>query len=68
MALSARLAATGAQMRMSEADVMGYANAMASVGIEAEAGGTAMSMAWKDIDKAVRDGGKSLNLIAKVPA
>ena len=66
MALSARLAATGAQMRMSEADVMGYANAMASVGIEAEAGGTAMSMAWKDIDKAVREGGKSLNLIAKV--
>lgn len=24
-----------------------------------------MSMAWKDIDKAVREGGKSLNLIAK---
>ena len=64
MALGQRLAATGNQMGLSEADVLAYANAMASVGIEAEAGGTAMSMSWKDIDRAVREGGKSLETIA----
>lgn len=64
--LAQRLAGTGNLMRMSEADVLAYANAMASVGIEAEAGGTAMSMTWKDIDKAVREGGRSLETIARV--
>ena len=65
MALSMRLAAAGQQAGMTEADVMGVANAMASVGIEAEAGGTAMSMTWKQIGAAVREGGDDLELIAK---
>lgn len=65
LALSQRLAAAGSQARMSEADVLGMANAMASVGIEAEAGGTAMSMTLKQIDAAVRESGDKLELIAK---
>ena len=65
MALSHRLAGTANQMDISEAAVLGFANAMASVGIEAEAGGTAMSLTWKQIDAAVREGGDSLELIAR---
>lgn len=65
MALGHRLAAVGAQMGMTEADVLGMANAMASVGIEAEAGGTAMSLTLKGIDAAVRTGGRELEVYAR---
>ena len=65
MELSARLAGVGKQMNMSEADVMGMANAMASVGINAEAGGTAMTLTLKGIDAAVRSGGKELETYAR---
>lgn len=66
MALSHRLAAVGKQMNLSEADVMGMANAMASVGIEAEAGGTAMTLSLKAIDSAVRAGGAELESFADI--
>lgn len=66
MALSHRLAGVGAQMNMTEADVMGFANAMASVGIEAEAGGTAMTLTLKGVDAAVRSGGSNLQTYARV--
>ena len=65
MSMSMRIAAAGKQVGMSEADVMGFANALASVGVEAEMGGTAISMSFKQIDAAVRQGGASLDLIAK---
>lgn len=65
MALGHRLAGVGAQMGMTEADVLGMANAMASVGIEAEAGGTAMSLTLKGIDAAVRTGGRELEVYAR---
>ena len=58
--MSMRLAGVGQQMGMTEGDVMGVAAAMSSVGIEAEAGGTAMSMVMKKIDKDVRAGGEGL--------
>lgn len=61
-----RLSGTGKQMRMSESQVMAFGAAMASVGINAEAGGTAMSRNWIKIDSAVRSGGKSLQTMAKV--
>lgn len=51
--MSMRLAGVGNQIGMSEADVLGLATAMSSVGIEAEAGGTAMSMALKKMQNAV---------------
>lgn len=65
LALATRLAGTANLVRISEADVLAYANAMASVGIEAEAGGTAMSMTWRQMDADVREGAESLDLIAK---
>ena len=58
--MSMRLAGVGQQMGMTEGDVMGVAAAMSSVGIEAEAGGTAMSMVMKKIDRDVRAGGEGL--------
>lgn len=60
-----RLAGVGKQIGLSEADVMGLAAAMSTVGIEAEAGGTAMTMALKKMQNAVSGGTKELDLFAK---
>ena len=64
--MSQRLAGAGAQAGLTEGDVMGIATAMSSVGIEAEAGGSAMSQTMKRIGKAVDEGGDSLELFAQV--
>src|SRR5699024_3114391 len=48
-----RLAGTGNQVGLTEAEIMGLAAAMSSVGIEAEAGGSAMSTTLKKINSAV---------------
>ena len=66
MAMGMRLSGIGAQLGLTEGDVLGLAAAMSSVGIEAEAGGTAMTMGMKKIDKAVREGGDSLAGFAEV--
>lgn len=66
LAMGMRLAGTGRQMNMTEGDVLGLAAAMSSVGIEAEAGGTAMSMVMKKMDAAVREGGDGLAGFAEV--
>lgn len=66
LAMSMRLSGIGAQMDLTEGDVLGLATAMSSVGIEAEAGGTAMTMGMKKIDKAVREGGDALAGFAEV--
>lgn len=65
MELAHRLAGAGAMFHLSEAQVLGLGNAMASVGIEAEAGGTAMTMAFNQIDRAVREGGSGLETLAR---
>jgi len=61
-----RIAAAGRQAGMSEGDVLGLANAMSSLGIESEAGGTAISTVIKDINSAVLDGGDQLSAYAEV--
>lgn len=61
-----RLSGTGKQMNITESQVMAFGAAMASVGINAEAGGTAMSRNWIKIDHAVRSGGQSLQTMAHV--
>lgn len=66
IAMGMRLSGVGAQMGMTEGDVLGLATAMSSVGIEAEAGGTAMTLGMKKIDTAVREGGDSLAGFAEV--
>lgn len=64
--MSQRLAGASAQAGLTEGDVMGIATAMSSVGIEAEAGGSAMSQTMKRIGKAVDEGGSSLELFGQV--
>lgn len=64
--LAMRLAGAGEQAGLTEGEILGMATAMSSVGIEAEAGGTAMSLTMKRIGKAVEEGGDSLGLFAQV--
>lgn len=59
-----RLAAAGSQVGMTQPQILGLANALSSVGIEAEAGGSAMSTAMISIEKSVQSGGKKLELFA----
>ncbi|MGJ8731440.1 phage tail tape measure protein [Listeria aquatica] len=61
-----RLAGQGKQVGMSEAQILGLATAMSSVGINAEAGGTAMTTVMKKINNAVDSGGSKLNGFAKL--
>ena len=58
--MSERIAAAGTQAGLSEGEIIGLATAMSAVGIEAEAGGTAMTMTFNNIDAAVRKGGDAL--------
>ncbi|WP_204032808.1 phage tail tape measure protein [Micromonospora qiuiae] len=64
--MSLRIAGAGKTVRMSEADVIGFAGALSSVGVQAEAGGSAISRAFINIEQAVRSGGTRLELFAKV--
>ena len=66
LAMSMRLAGVGAQIGLSEGQVMGLSAAMSSVGIEAEAGGTAMSMVMKKISASVDEGGEDVAGFAAV--
>lgn len=65
VAMGMRLAAQGKQVGMTEAQIMALAATMSSLGIEAEAGGTAMTTVLKKIQTAVGEGGKSLDGFAK---
>lgn len=51
--MAMRIAASGTQVGMSQADILGLAAALSSMGIEAEAGGTAVSTIMAQIDKDV---------------
>ncbi|WP_417556167.1 phage tail tape measure protein [Microbacterium sp.] len=61
MALAMRLAGAGKQVHLTEGDVLGLSAALSSVGIEAEAGGSAMSKVMIEIAAAVEEGGDKLN-------
>ncbi|MFD2446380.1 phage tail tape measure protein [Bacillus sp. CGMCC 1.16607] len=64
MSMAMRLAAQGAQVGMSEAQILALSATMSSLGIEAEAGGTAMTTALKKMQNAVSKGGKDLGAFA----
>lgn len=66
MNMSSRLAASSRLVGITTPNVLGLATAMSSVGIEAEAGGTAMSTVMTKVDKAVASGGAKLQNFAKV--
>ena len=61
-----RIAGTGKQVGMTDAQMMGWAGTMSSLGIEAEAGGTAFSSFESKLEKACANGGDKLNGFAKV--
>lgn len=61
-----RLAAGGKLAGLTEAELMALATAMSSVGIEAEAGGTAMTQTFNEIEKAVASGGDKLDEFARI--
>lgn len=56
-AMSQRIAAAGTQVKMSQADILGWSGAMSSLGIEAEAGGSAFSTIISKIDAVVSKSG-----------
>lgn len=64
--MGSRLVGAGHQVGMTEPEIMGFAAALSSVGIEAEAGGTAFSTLMSRMQLAVVEGGKSLDQFASV--
>lgn len=64
--MAQRIAGAGEVVGLTEGEVLGLANALASVGIEAEAGGSAVSNIMIDISKAVSAGGADLEEWARI--
>ncbi len=60
------LASAGTQVGMSQAQIMALATALSSVGLEAQAGGTAFSKVMVNMQLAVEKGGESLKDFASV--
>lgn len=61
-----RIAGAGAQVGLTEAQILGLAGAMSSLGIRAEAGGTAISRVMIDIASEVANSGDNLENFARV--
>lgn len=59
-----RIAGAGYQIGLSEAEVLAFAGALSSLGIEAEAGGSAISSIFVRIQQAVAGGGDELKAFA----
>src|SRR5690606_7148039 len=64
--MSVRIAGAAKLAGASESDVLALANAMASVGIESQLGGSAMSRAMTQMNSAVLSGGEELAAFAEV--
>lgn len=64
--MALRLAGTGNQVGMTEAQIMAFSGALSSVGIQAEAGGTAFSKLMSDMQLATATGNQDLQNFAIV--
>lgn len=64
--MALRIAGAGRTIGLTEAQVLGFASALSSVGIEAEAGGSAISRVMVDIAQAVETGSDKLDTFASV--
>ena len=64
--MSLRIAGAGSQVNMTEAEIMAFSGALSSVGIEAEAGGSAFSTLISNMSLAVQQGGEGLEQFADV--
>lgn len=63
--MALRLGATASVVGFSTQDILAYSTALSSMGVEAEAGGSAVSRIIMDIQSAVSSGGQSLQRFAK---
>ena len=66
VSMATRIAGAGKIVNASESDVLALANAMSSVGIEAQLGGGVMSRVMLKINSAVKEGGEGLDAFAEV--
>lgn len=66
VSMGMRLAGTGSQVGLTQAEIMGLAAAMSSVGINAEAGGSAFSRVMQKINSEVLSSGENLQGFAEV--
>jgi TP901 family phage tail tape measure protein len=66
LSMAQRVAGAGKLIGLSEADVLGLSNAMASMGIQAELGGGAMQRTLLKMYQAVKSGGGALDGFAKI--
>jgi TP901 family phage tail tape measure protein len=66
LSMAQRIGGAGATVGLSAQDVLGFASALSSVGIEAEAGGSAISRVMVDIASAAATGGEELDTFARV--
>ncbi len=66
VAIAERAGAAGTLIGVSTEQILGFSSAVASLGIESEAGGTAVQKFFIDSAKAVAGGGKDLKTFAKV--
>ena len=64
--MSLRLAGAGDLIGLTEAQIFGISTALTSVGVNAEAGGTAFSRIFTEIDKAVATGSDELDTFGEV--
>ena len=64
--MATRLASAGKLAGLTEAEILALSASMSSVGIAAEAGGTAMTQTFSAIEKAVVKGGEKLDQFADV--
>lgn len=63
--MAQRISGAGAQIGLTEPKILAIANATASMGIEVEAGGTAISRVFTELAKAVATGGPNLETFAE---
>lgn len=65
VAMAMRIAGAGTSVGMTQSDILGLSAALSSVGIEAEAGGSAISTIISNIDKQVATNGEGLQTWAQ---
>lgn len=66
VAMGLRLAGAGSQIGLTEAQIMSFAGSLSSVGVEAEAGGSAFSRLMVNMQLAVETGNEDLQNFASV--
>ena len=66
LSMALRLGRTGTVVGISAQDVLGYSTALSSLGIDAEAGGSAVSRTWTKLQNAVSQGGEDLDNFSKI--